>query len=408
VDWQNLLFQSLEFLSVEHAFRYNTEADTRHPHQAFVPGYISSLNSLHGWGDGDPFLVNYVGHPMQGAVSAFLFVDNDRQYRTAVFGRNRRYWKSRLRAAAFAWAYSEQFEIGPISEATVGNVPSIYPAHGFVDHVITPTIGLGWMIAEDSIDRYIIDPIDARVGNPFVRAIVRGGLNPSRSFSNFMAWHLPWYRASRTGDVQVREMVHAPQPREPAADPPPGVAPFEVLVNATAQQFLGQAGRGSCIGSGGTAAFRASQHWQYVGSLSGCKLTDIGLDYTGDSLVYMVGPRWSPAAGGRWSPYVQLLAGGRTFTHEKIDPVAKARLQAALPKGVSLPNEDHSLYARDSESTGFAFSVGGGVDLKMTSALAWRAAHLGYTWTGNATLDQVSYSHALEFSTGLVIRMGTW
>ena len=66
------------------------------------------------------------------------------------------YWKSRIRAGAFAWAYSEQIEIGPISEATIGNVQSAYPQQGFADHVVTPAIGLGWMIAEDALDRYLV------------------------------------------------------------------------------------------------------------------------------------------------------------------------------------------------------------------------------------------------------------
>ena len=60
----------------------------------------------------------YVGHPMQGAVSGYLWTLNDPRYRNVVFGRNPEYWKSRLRAGAFAWAYSEQSEIGVISEAS--------------------------------------------------------------------------------------------------------------------------------------------------------------------------------------------------------------------------------------------------------------------------------------------------
>jgi hypothetical protein len=109
IDWSSLLQQSLRFLAIEHGFRWATEEGTRHPHRSFFGGYADSLNGLHGWADGDPFYVNYVGHPMQGAVSGYLFAQNDRRYRTVEFGKDRRYWKSRLRAAAFAWAYSEQF-----------------------------------------------------------------------------------------------------------------------------------------------------------------------------------------------------------------------------------------------------------------------------------------------------------
>ena len=406
IDWGRLLTQSLEFLAVEHSYRYLTEAETRNPHQPFFQGYVESLNKLHGWSDGDPFLVNYVGHPMQGAVTGFLFVDNDRRYRTAVFGRNREYWKSRLRAAAFAWGYSEQFEAGLLSESSIGNIPAKYPAQGFVDHLVTPSVGLGWMIAEDAIDKYVIDPLDFRFTNQFARAAFRATLNPSRSMANFVGWHLPWYRATRTGDVQIHDMQRMPRPRRREAHPPPGVAPFEAYFNSNAEQFFRSGSHGECAGGGASLAFRAAEHWQVVGTVNGCKLVGLPDHTTGDSLTYMLGSRWSPRPNARWSPYVQLLAGGRTVTHEIVDPVKEAQLKRVY--GSPLPNEVHSLYATPVESTGFAFSAGGGVDLKLTNALALRAAAVNYTWTGHATIDQISYSHSLGLTTGLILRMGTW
>ena len=70
------------FLTVEHVFRYATEYGTRDAFDTpFWPGYFDSVQSLHGWADGDPFLVNYVGHPMQGAVAGFIWQHNDRAYR---------------------------------------------------------------------------------------------------------------------------------------------------------------------------------------------------------------------------------------------------------------------------------------------------------------------------------------
>ncbi len=142
---------------------------------------LTSVSALHGWADGDPFLVNYVGHPMQGAVSGYLWTLNDTRYQYVEFGRSPEYWKSRLRAGAFAWVYSEQMEIGPISEASIGNIQASFPQYGFVDHVVTPAIGLGWMIAEDVLDQYLVRFVERRTSNRVVRALVRGGANPSRS-----------------------------------------------------------------------------------------------------------------------------------------------------------------------------------------------------------------------------------
>ncbi len=67
-----LIGDSMRFLAVEHAFRYFTEQGTRDRivNAPFFAGYLGSVGSLHGWSDGDPFYVNYIGHPMQGAVQA--------------------------------------------------------------------------------------------------------------------------------------------------------------------------------------------------------------------------------------------------------------------------------------------------------------------------------------------------
>ena len=151
---------------------------------------------MHGWADGDTFLVNYIGHPMEGAVTGFIWQHNDRAYRDVVFGKNARYWKSKLRSAAFSYVFSVQFEIGPVSEASLGHIQAVYPAQGFVDHVVTPAIGMGWTILEDSLDRYLIRTIEAHTPNPYLRALSRG-LNPARSFANMFEGRYPWERDDR-------------------------------------------------------------------------------------------------------------------------------------------------------------------------------------------------------------------
>ena len=130
VDWSRLAGGGLRFIGVMHAFRLATEAGTRSGGFGWGRGYISSVTELHGWADGDPFYVNYVGHPMQGAVANHLWQLNDRRFKDVQFGRSRDYWKSKLRGAAFAWAFSEQFEIGPFSEASIGHIQRDFPAAG--------------------------------------------------------------------------------------------------------------------------------------------------------------------------------------------------------------------------------------------------------------------------------------
>src|SRR5215469_12845987 len=130
VDWGHLVQQSLFFMSFENAFRCATEDGTRAGFSnPFFRGYLNSAGNLHGWNDGDPFIVNYVGHPMQGAVSAYLWTQNDRAYRDIQFGQNRRHWKGKLRGAAYSYIYSVLFEIGSISEASIGNIQAKYPQY---------------------------------------------------------------------------------------------------------------------------------------------------------------------------------------------------------------------------------------------------------------------------------------
>ena len=143
VDWHHLFLSTGTFLVFSHAFRCATEQGTRDAFGgSFLDGYGNSLGNMHGWADGDDFLVNFVGHPMQGSVTGFMWQHNDRAYRDVVFGKNTRYWKAKLRGAAFSYVYSVQFEIGPLSEASLGHIQATYPAQGFVDHVVTPGIGL--------------------------------------------------------------------------------------------------------------------------------------------------------------------------------------------------------------------------------------------------------------------------
>src|SRR5947209_112802 len=101
VEWFKMGQTSLRFLGIMHGFRLLTEPGTREGGFTLGKGYYQSVTNLHGWADGDPFYVNYVGHPMMGAAANRVFTQNDPRYNTAEFGKSREYWKSRLRGAAF-------------------------------------------------------------------------------------------------------------------------------------------------------------------------------------------------------------------------------------------------------------------------------------------------------------------
>jgi hypothetical protein len=201
--WGVAIRQSLLFTGVMHGFRLATEpgsrAELRGP---FFRDYFRSVRNLRGWGDGDPFLVNYIGHPMQGAVSGYIQIHNDPRGIGQEFGMRKSYWKSRIKAMSWAAVVSTQFELGPFSEASLGNVglkPSEKSQHpmGFVDLVTTPTAGAGWLVMEDMIDRFIVQRFENKFSNRVMRGLVRSFLNPTRSFANIMRFEHPWRREGR-------------------------------------------------------------------------------------------------------------------------------------------------------------------------------------------------------------------
>jgi len=413
IDWPRLGASSLTLLTIQNAFRCATEPGTRDAFSnPFFPGYVDAVENLHGWSDGDPFLVNYVAHPIQGAVTGFMWQHNDRAYRDAVFGKNTKYWKARLRGAAFAYAYSLQFEIGPMSEASIGQIQRLYPAYGFVDHAITPTLGTGWAIAEDVIDRYIIQNIETHVANPWVRLASRIALNPMRSMSNVMNYERPQHRDNRPGvfqpyDSDMMKALIARETQRIPVNPPPGVPPFDFTFESNLTTYFGSGAKGSCIGGGGTAAVRLASDWQVLLNLGGCKLQDLPNYVTGDSLTYMIGPRWTPSTSGRWSPHAQLLIGGNKITQERLYPDQREAVIAEVGSN-KIPNADHWRYAKDWDTDGLAIAMGTGVDYKLNNALAWRVANLDYQHSWNNEMNGVNYQNGVKFTMGLVLRMGTW
>ena len=71
--WKPALIQSFEFLVFEHGFRLADDSYARYLlfHRPFWHDYLASADHfyMNRWGDGDDFLVNYIGHPLEGAVA---------------------------------------------------------------------------------------------------------------------------------------------------------------------------------------------------------------------------------------------------------------------------------------------------------------------------------------------------
>jgi hypothetical protein len=103
------------------------------------------------------------------------------------------------------WAavWSTQFEIGPLSEASLGNVgQKLYNGHHskmtYGDLIVTPVVGVMWSVGEDAIDKYVLTNwIENKVENRLMMKILRSVLTPTTSFANILRGRAPWRRDFR-------------------------------------------------------------------------------------------------------------------------------------------------------------------------------------------------------------------
>jgi hypothetical protein len=196
--WLTATKHSLALLAIEHGTRLALDSKTRTELSGpFFRDYIDSVHIPRDWDDGDSVAVNYVGHPIHGAAAGYLYRDAAGVRGSGRFGLSTSYWATMGKSAAFIGVYSVQFEFGPLSEASIGNVGRHPATRGWVDHVVTPVMGFALMAAEDALDRYFVLWFEDRVDNQTARAVIRLLFNPARLMANLAQARAPWYRPDR-------------------------------------------------------------------------------------------------------------------------------------------------------------------------------------------------------------------
>jgi hypothetical protein len=224
--WGRALFESFTFLAIEQAYVVKDDyhwvrVENGIPFNHYWRDYKASLSTwIHaGWDDGDPFLYSYVGHPVQGALTEYIQIQNDPQGRDLEFSNSKAYWWSRFKAFWWSAAYSTQWNIGPLSELTVEKYGTVtiarrawnhdgsFPCYqhcvtgvGQVDLVTTPVGGALWVLTEDVLDKKINRRVESATRNRFLIGFMRCALNPTRSGANILHGKAPWYRASRDAE----------------------------------------------------------------------------------------------------------------------------------------------------------------------------------------------------------------
>ena len=236
--WGRALFESFAFLSIEQAYVVHDDyrwvvIENGVPLNHYWRDYKQSLSSwVHsGWNDGDPALYSYLGHPIQGALTENIQIQNDPRGEKLEQSNTKAYWHSRLRALLWNAVYSTQWNIGPLSEPTVekygakarppwnrdGSWPCTrkpcYTGVGQVDLVITPVGGFGWQLGEDFLDKQVARRVEGVTRNHFLIDVTRCTVSPIRGGANILHGKRPWYRASR--DASEVYFSHQSKKNEP-------------------------------------------------------------------------------------------------------------------------------------------------------------------------------------------------
>jgi len=429
VNWTAAIRESLFLIGIGHTFDLTTEAGTRDAvaYGPFVNDYLHSVSELRGWSDSDRFMAPYASHPIQGSAFGFIARQNDPRYRNVQYGDGREYYMSLLHSMAWAAIWHTEWKIGPLSEASIGNV-MLHASPGFICLVDTATLGTVAMFAEDVADRYVITGLENRTTNRLLIVLARGFLNPGRSTANAMALHYPWSRPNRLGlrgeDYQMRKelvaeykaggekpFVYVKPPGPVFEKEYPKEADIELEAFPVYEHFLGSNGLNNCVGGGGSGATRLNPEFQLLGEVSGCSIMGFpAANQSGDMLFYGGGVRWTPLAARKVSPYMQLMFGGRKVTRE-IDDLAlrKQLLEEWDNGGGTLPHyPKRSDWSVEYANNGPSLGVGSGFDLVLTRAFAWRMVNVEYfhTWMGN--VGSIQPQDSLRVTTGAVLRIGTW
>ena len=428
-QWKPALREYTLEIAIQHAWRFAHEEGTRDAtgNGPWFEDWIHSIGETRGWDDGDGWHAGFVGHPLNGAIYGFIQRQNDPLYRNVEWGDGHIYWMSVLRSMAFSAIGSTQWTLGPVSEASLGNV-QLHASPGFIDLVTTPGLGVFVMMGEDMLDRYVIIPVENHTANPWIILVARSLGNPARSFANLMAFKQGWHRDTRIGifgeyHERRKELVreykeglisapfgpHTPEERalmnKTVERPPSKEADIELNAYAVYESFLGG---GNCIGGGGQGAARVNPAWQIVSEVNGCEVIHMPKDESGDSVMFAVGPRWTPRAASRFSPFAEVMFGGRRITRDYQTPGLREELLKEWGEGKIPHFPQRSDYTVQYQAFGFAMSMGGGFDAAIGRAFAWRVLDVEYTRSWLPQVQQIGAQQGLQVRTGLVLRIGTW
>ena len=112
----------------------------------------------------------------------------------------------------------------------------------------------------------------------------------------------------------------------------------------------------------------------------------------------------------RWSPFAELLFGGRKVTYEVDNPELENKLLSEWNDGSgTLPHyPKRSDWSTQVASNGPSLAAGGGIDVIVTRPFAWRLINIQYIHSWMGGVDHNHPDNGFRITTEVVLRVGTW
>jgi hypothetical protein len=218
IHWGPLFRDWFLNLAIDHTVRIANEPKTRNALSGpFLHDWFRTVSMYHfnRWDDDDKFVTSNLGHPMQGAIAAAIFWQNndhvrfsDQDFHSAA------YRKALLQAFLFVTFDAVQWKLGPLSESSIGNVG--LPAHwweqksackqfnlpcdprtGLNDLVLNEVGGTALTIGFQWLDKHVQTRIERNVQSRALIDTTRILSNPPQSVANIVRGRAPWYRDNR-------------------------------------------------------------------------------------------------------------------------------------------------------------------------------------------------------------------
>jgi hypothetical protein len=209
VEWWRIAGESMIFLSSQHLGNIAMDDETRTQlfhGDGFWSDYVYCVEHYRWsrWKDDDPFGVDWIGHPLMGAITSSIYEQNDPKQRALEFENTHRYWMGRLKAMGYSAIYSAQWKIGPASEASIGNTGHTYYIRrpdgiytnetGMQDFFVTPILGAAWNVGEDAVDKFWVSRIRAAHGHNRLIMSAASLLTPGKAAANITRFRPLYYR----------------------------------------------------------------------------------------------------------------------------------------------------------------------------------------------------------------------